>query len=74
MTLPLYLALGGALLALIYSIALIGWINKKPQGDDRMKAIARAIQEGAAAYLGRQYKTIAIVAAIVAISMSLFLT
>ena len=73
MTLPLYLALGGALLALIYSIALIGWINKKPQGDDRMKAIARAIQEGAAAYLGRQYKTIAIVAAIVFFAIGLFL-
>ncbi len=51
-----------ALLAIVYGVILIAWINKQPAGDDRMKAIAKAIQEGANAYLGRQYKTITVVA------------
>lgn len=61
----LWIALGSSIVSLIYGIALISWINKQPAGDDRMKSIARAIQEGAHAYLGRQYRTIALVAAIV---------
>lgn len=58
-------ALLPAVVAIIYGIVLIRWINKLSAGDERMQAIARAIQDGAKAYLGRQYKTIAIVAAIV---------
>ncbi|MBI4098700.1 MAG: sodium-translocating pyrophosphatase [Candidatus Magasanikbacteria bacterium] len=73
MTTPLYLALGSAVLALIYGIGLMSWINRKPQGDDRMRAIARAIQEGASAYLGRQYKTIAVVAIAVFLLIGFFL-
>ncbi|MFA5175442.1 MAG: sodium-translocating pyrophosphatase [Patescibacteria group bacterium] len=61
-----------ALIAVAYGVALIVWINKQPSGDDRMKAIAKAIQEGAKAYLKRQYKTIAIVALIVFILIGLF--
>ncbi|HSR89641.1 MAG TPA: sodium-translocating pyrophosphatase [Candidatus Udaeobacter sp.] len=61
-----------ALVAIIYGVILISWINRQPNGDDRMKAIAKAIQEGAQAYLGRQYKTIAIVAIIVAAVLGLF--
>ncbi|MEK7102277.1 MAG: sodium/proton-translocating pyrophosphatase, partial [Patescibacteria group bacterium] len=73
MSLSLWIALGSAVLAIIYGLALIGWINKQPQGDDRMKAIARAIQEGARAYLGRQYKTIAVVAIIMFVLIGVFL-
>ncbi len=64
MTVFLY-AILPALLAVVYGAVLITWINKQPSGDDRMKAIAKAIQEGAKAYLGRQYKTIAMVAVVV---------
>jgi len=56
------LLIGPAILAIAYGLYLIQWINKQPSGSERMQQIARAIQEGAQAYLGRQYKTIAYVA------------
>ena len=54
-----------ALLAIIYAVVLVNWINKLPTGNERMQAIAKAIQEGAKAYLARQYRTIAYVAIVV---------
>jgi K(+)-stimulated pyrophosphate-energized sodium pump len=71
--LTVFLALVPALLALVYGAVLIRWINKQPAGNDRMQAIARAIQEGARAYLKRQYKTIAFVAVVVFILLGIFL-
>ena len=65
--LPLYLGLGAGVLAAVYAVILIARINKLPAGNERMQEIAAAIQEGAMAYLGRQYKTVAIVAVIIAV-------
>lgn len=56
--------LGGAVLAIIYGIVLIEKVLKLPEGDEKMKEIAKAVQEGAKAYLNRQYKTVAMVAVI----------
>ena len=51
--------------AILYGLYLSSWIMKLPAGNDKMAAIARAIQEGAQAYLTRQYKTVAWIGAII---------
>ncbi|MFL6648842.1 MAG: sodium-translocating pyrophosphatase [Sulfurifustaceae bacterium] len=50
-----------AVAAIAYGIVSIRWVLAKPTGSERMREIAAAIQEGASAYLNRQYTTIALV-------------
>ncbi|MBI5695790.1 MAG: sodium-translocating pyrophosphatase [Nitrospirae bacterium] len=58
------IALGCGVIAVIYGVVNIGWIMKLSQGNEKMQQISKAIQEGAAAYLKRQYTTIAVVGVI----------
>ncbi len=61
------IAFGAAIIGIIYGLILVWLILKKSPGNKKMIEIASAIQEGAQAYLKRQYKTVGIIAALLAI-------
>ncbi len=58
-------AIVAGIVSLIYGTVLIQWILKRPAGEGKMKGIALAIQEGANAYMARQYKMIAAIGIVV---------
>jgi K(+)-stimulated pyrophosphate-energized sodium pump len=60
-----YFALACAAAAVAYGLFSANWILALPQGNDRMRQIAAAIQEGAGAYMKRQYTIIAVVGAVI---------
>ncbi|MCL2475096.1 MAG: sodium-translocating pyrophosphatase [Chloroflexi bacterium] len=64
---PLLLGLLAGAVAVIYAVLLIRRIIKQPKGNEKMQSIASAINEGAIAYMKRQYRTVAIVAAVVVV-------
>ncbi|MDI6811691.1 MAG: sodium/proton-translocating pyrophosphatase, partial [archaeon] len=63
----LWLAPIAGLVSLVFATIFAVYTLKQESGSDKMNAISGAIQEGAAAYLNREYKTIAVVAVITAV-------
>lgn len=65
----LIFALVCALIAIAYGVWSISWLLKKPDGNEEMRSIASAIQQGASAYLNRQYTAIGLVGVVLFIAI-----
>ncbi|MBE8189330.1 MAG: sodium-translocating pyrophosphatase [Candidatus Thioglobus sp.] len=69
----LQFAILASIIAVLYGLFTISWINKQPAGNEKMQEISAAIAQGASAYLNRQYSTIAIVGAVLLLLITYFL-
>src|SRR5665647_1456538 len=70
----LMLAIASGILAVVYGALMSRWILSLPPGNEKMQEIAKAIQEGAAAYLNKQYTTIGMVGAVLFVVIAIFLS
>ncbi len=70
----IYFALAVGILAILYSAYLVFSVLKAPKGNERMQSIAKAIEEGANAYLMRQYKTLLPIVIVLAVALYYFVS
>ncbi len=73
MSAEIMFALACAAAAILYGIVSTKWILAKPAGNDRMQEIAAAIQEGAKAYLNRQYATISLAGVVLLVLIGFYI-
>jgi K(+)-stimulated pyrophosphate-energized sodium pump len=66
----IYLIPASGVLALVFALFKSSWVSKQDEGTDRMKEIAGHIQEGAMAFLGREYRVLAIFVVVVAVLLA----
>ena len=69
----LVLAIAASIIAVLYGLFTITWIDKQSSGTDKMKEISDAIAQGASAYLNRQYTTIGMVGFVLLVIIAYFL-
>ncbi|MDA0988412.1 MAG: sodium-translocating pyrophosphatase [Chloroflexi bacterium] len=69
----IFIAIGTGVLALLFATWLAYRVLKEDQGTDAMKEIGKAIQEGASAFLAREYRTLAIFVVLVTIVIGVFI-
>jgi K(+)-stimulated pyrophosphate-energized sodium pump len=70
----LWFAIISGVVAIVYGLVLARLVIEKDAGNERMREIAKAIQDGASAYLNKQYKTIGMIAAVLFIIIGLILS
>ena len=63
-------AIACGVLGVVYSLYIAAWVNKQDAGNEKMKQISDAVKEGAYAFLAREYKTVAVVAAVLFIVLA----
>ncbi len=63
-------ALACGALGVVYALVTASWVSKQSPGDEKMQEISEAIREGATAFLKREYKTVAVVAVILAVLLT----
>ena len=73
MSVAIMITIAAAILAVLYGVIMSKWITNLPAGNEKMQEIAGAIQQGAAAYLARQYRTITMVGVVLAVLVGYFL-
>ena len=69
----LWFAIASGVLAVLYGLLSARWILRQPAGNERMQEISRAIQEGASAYMNRQYFTIGVVGVVLFLVLGIVL-